>query len=103
MSRLAFVPQLLLLAALPSWGEEEPSYEGKTVSQWTKEVQKGQFVIDRRDAAIALAKIGPKAKAAVNTLAASYKEESSATVRLRIVEALEAIDPESKVALACFA
>jgi hypothetical protein len=107
MCRLAFVPQALLfsitvLIALPGKGEEEPTYESKTVSEWAREVQRAHFSIDRRDAAIALGKIGSKAKEAVETLAASYKEESNPTVRLAIVEALQAIDPESKPAMACF-
>ena len=108
MSRLTFVPQTLffsltVLIALPGKGEEEPTYESKTVSEWAKGVQRAHFSIDRRDAAIALGKIGSKAKGALETLAASYKEESNPTVRLAIVEALQAIDPESEPAVACFA
>ena len=71
---------LILLALHPIAGQEnavqveEPTYEGKTISQWI-EVLKSPSWVDRSRAANSLGAIGPAAKAAVCSLRRALLDE----------------------------
>jgi len=67
MGRLSIPLLLLCLPVCAIHAEEEPTHEGKTVSEWI-EALKDEDGDDRGGAAEALGKIGPAAKAAVHEL-----------------------------------
>jgi HEAT repeat protein len=96
----------LLLSAETSMilaADEEPTYKEKKLSEWVEQLQKSGAgnVIQRRAAALALKEMGTRAKAAADPLAKAYQVEEKPTVRLRIVEALIAIDPNGNATKAC--
>jgi len=71
-----FIP-LLLLACLPLCAlhaEEEPTYDGKTITEWIEALEDKDVAV-RKSAAEALSRIGPDAKAAVPSLIQALKDK----------------------------
>jgi HEAT repeat protein len=89
---------VLCLAALARSGAadtEEPSFRGRPLSDWVKELKAPEAEM-RRQAAVALSQMGPAAKPAVNDLGNALKDED-ATVRLTVVTALWRLGPDAQV------
>src|SRR5262245_9533402 len=89
-------PAILLLALLPALAgpteKKQPTYRGKPLSVWLKQLQSDN-ANDRQEAAVALEKnLGPEGKAAVPVLIAALKDQDG-LVQSRAVGALAKIGP----------
>lgn len=90
----------VLICLTPALGErrdQEAVVEGRPVSAWAG-LLKSPDPEQRQEAAAALGKGGPDAKAAVGELIAALKDEDRA-VRLQAARSLGQIGPEAKAAV----
>src|SRR5262245_39052081 len=74
--------------------KKEPSFEGKSLSEWVKLLKSPKAEV-RGEAARALGQIGPKAKSAVPALIDALKDKNEG-VRNDAAVALGAIGPEAR-------
>ncbi len=91
MSRLSAGSLLLLMTAAPASAQE---FLGKTMSVWTKELDRPDEAA-RRNAAFALGKFGKKGLAAVPALTKHLKGDTSAKVREAAAVALGEVGKEN--------
>jgi HEAT repeat protein len=91
---------LLLARVTATAQEKEPTYEGKTVSQWVERLKNRQdyYVFQRVAAAEALRKMGAAAKAAVPALADALRDRER-DVQLAAAEALAKMGAEAQQAV----
>src|SRR5205823_4902352 len=100
LKRLPLLLPLLWLCATTAGTPcraQEPSSEGKSLSEWVKLLKGGDFG-ERQKAALALGKMGPKAKAAVPALIDALKDKKD-RVRRFSAKALGDVGPEAKAAV----
>jgi|SRR5262245_15650420 len=94
---LAVLLFAVLLGSAPAQQEKEPSYEGKALGEWLRQLRSTEAK-DRREAALVLSwEIGPEGKAAVAALTEALKDEDNA-VRGSAADALGYIGPEARSA-----
>src|SRR5262245_53364706 len=91
--RAAVVALLLLVPRLAAVQEDEPSQDGKKLSEWVEQL-KSQDAARRRAAIEAVGKFGPKGKEAVPALILAFRD-SDDKVADAAVAALIAIGPDS--------
>jgi HEAT repeat protein len=94
----AFLLSLLLVPA-SAQEKEEPSFRGKTLTEWRKDLKDRNAEV-RRGAALALAQMGKDATPGVPDLAAVMQKDEKANVRLAAATALWRLGPIAKAAAA---
>jgi HEAT repeats len=97
MESLAFIFSVLMLGNVV-WGDEllqkegTVVYQGKTVAQWTQDLQ-DQDGGKRKEAATALGNLGPDARPATNQMVTALLDEKTADIRVELVWALCQMGP----------
>src|SRR3990172_1588173 len=98
-TRMVALHLLLLLLLAPqvnsSQEEKDPVVDGRSLSEWVKDLQSTDYR-ERQEAALAIAELGPQAKAAVPALIAALSDR---ILDRYIVTALQKIGPEAVPAL----
>ncbi len=89
----------VLIVAAAAGAEPEPRFKGKPTSHWITKLDEKK-VESRREAVVALATIGPEAKAAVPALIQAMDDDDSFNVRDFAVRALARLGPAAKDAIA---
>jgi HEAT repeat protein len=99
-NRITLVKRVIILALvlLSAGCGKEAGHKGKTVTQWRRDLKHADAEV-RRAAAVALAEMGPQARAAVPDLAETLKDQAD-PVRIQAALALWSMGPEATPAVA---
>ncbi len=99
MHRLLLFAILIEFLVTAVHAQDEPTYEGRTVSQWVGLLQDSADEEERRSAAEALGKIGPSARNAVPALIEALENDADSKGAWTAANALAKIGPDAEAAV----